>query len=73
MKMEIKIDTIGEIMAGDEAGSFVKVVNDTDKTGGFLILTSSTPDMKNGFDNWVENENSLKRYFVESSWVVRWL
>jgi len=71
--MEIKIGIVGKIVAGDEAGSFVKVLDDTDKTGGFLILTSSTPEMKDGFDSWVENESSLKQYFVESNWVIRWL
>jgi len=71
--MEIKIGKVGEIVAGDEVGSFVKVIDDTDKTGGFLILTSSTPEMKDGFDNWVENESSLRQYFIESNWVIRWL
>lgn len=71
--MEIRIGIVGEIVTGDEAGSFVKIIDDTEHTGGFLILTSSTPEMKDGFDNWVENESSLKQYFVESKWVIRWL
>ena len=71
--MEIKVGAIGEIVAGDETGSFVKVLDDTKNTGGFLILTSSTPEMKDGFDNWVENENSLNQYFIESGWIIRWL
>ncbi len=71
--MEIKIGVVGEIVAGDEIRSFIKVVDDTEKTGGFLILTSSTPEMKDGFDNWVENEKSLSKYFIESGWIIRWL
>ncbi|MDO9160955.1 MAG: hypothetical protein Q8N35_08055 [Methylococcaceae bacterium] len=70
--MEIKIGIVGEIVAGDETGSFIKVVDDIENTGGFLILTSSTPEMIDGFDNWVENEKSLSQYFIESGWVIRW-
>ncbi len=71
--MEIKIGVVGKIVAGDESGSFLKVVDDTENTGGFLILTASTPEMIDGFDNWVENEKSLSRYFVESEWIIQWL
>jgi hypothetical protein len=70
--MEIKIGIVGEIVAGDETGSFIKVVDDIENTGGFLILTSSAPEMIDGFDNWVENEKSLSQYFIESGWVIRW-
>lgn len=71
--MEIKIGTIGKIVAGNEVGSFVKVIHDAKSTGGFFILTSSTPEMKDGFDSWVENESALEQYFIESRWVIHWL
>lgn len=71
--MEIKIGVVGEIVAGDETGSFIKVVDDTKNTGGFLILTSSTPEMTDGFDNWVEDEKSLSQYIIESGWIIQWL
>lgn len=71
--MEIKIGIVGEIVAGEETGSFIKVVDETKKSGGFLILTSSSFDMTDGFDNWVENEKSLGQCFTESGWVIRWL
>ncbi len=71
--MEIQTGVIGQIIAGDELGSFIKVVENTKNTGGFLILTASTPEMKDGFDSWVENEHSLGSYFIESGWDVRWL
>lgn len=70
--MDIKIGVIGKIVDGDETGSYVKVVDDASNTGGYLILTSTNPDMSDGFDNWVEDRKSLSRYFEESRWVVTW-
>ncbi|MGZ3974329.1 MAG: hypothetical protein ACXWAT_10130 [Methylobacter sp.] len=71
--MDIKVGVVGEIVAGDDAGSYLKVIDDNENTGGFLILTSRSPQMTDGFDNWVESENSLRQYFIESGWVIRWL
>jgi len=71
--MEIRIDQIGKIIAGDQIGSYVKVVDDAANTGGYLILTASASDMRNGFDNWVETKDELSRYFIESGWAIEWL
>jgi hypothetical protein len=71
--MEIQIGVLGKIIAGDEAGSFIKILDDSKNSGGFLILTATTHEMNDGFDNLVENKSSLKQYFIESGWDVRWL
>lgn len=71
--MDIKIGVVGRIMEGDEAGSYVKVLDDSSNTGGYLVLTSSSPDMSDSFDNWVENRESLSRYFEESRWAIDWI
>jgi hypothetical protein len=57
--MEIKFGTLGKIIAGEEAGCYVKIVDDAVSTGGFLVLTSPNSDMSDGFDGWVENEVAL--------------
>jgi len=71
--MDIKIGVVGQIMEGDDAGSYVKVVDDSVNTGGYLVLTSTASDMSDGFDNWVDDRTSLSRYFEESRSVVNWL
>ena len=70
--MEIKIGEVGKIVAGQEVGQFVKVIDDTANTGGFLILTAAAPDMRNGFDSWVEDSAELQRFFNEAGWIVDW-
>ena len=71
--MEIKINQIGQIVAGDDVSSYVKVVDDIENTGGYLILTSTDRNMQHCFDSWVESKDALSRYFAESDWSVQWL
>jgi hypothetical protein len=71
--MDIKVGAVGKIVAGDEAGSYVKVIDDTTNTGGYLVLTAVNPDMSDAFDSWVEDRESLSRYFEESRWAVTWI
>ena len=70
--MDISVGVVGRIAEGDEAGSYVKVLDDSENTGGYIILTSSHQDMSDGFDNWVQDRESLSAYFEESRWVVNW-
>lgn len=71
--MNIQINRLGKILQGDEKGYYIKIVDDLENTGGFLILTSPDLDMKKGFDNWVNDKESLKGYFMESNWIIEWL
>jgi len=69
---KILFGIVGKIVAGDDAGWYVKVVDDTANTGGFLVLTSDRPDMTTGFDNWVETKEAVGSFFAESNWEVDW-
>ena len=71
--MDINIGKVGKIVAGQEMGCYVKVIDDAANTGGFLILSATAPDMQNGFDSWVENGEMLQRYFEEAGWMIEWL
>ena len=70
--MSVPIDRVGKILAGDEAGWFVKVLDDNGSTGGFLILTSPVQTFETGFDSWVADRDGLVGYFIESGWKVEW-
>lgn len=72
--MNILINQSGEILAGEEVGKYVRVLDDLAATGGYLILTAASVDMTEGcFDNWVESIEEVGRFFEESKWVVRWI
>lgn len=71
-RVDIRIGPIGKIAAGDDAGKYVKVVDDSANTGGFLILVGSDRDMSDGHDYWVEDRATLDRFFQESKWGVEW-
>jgi hypothetical protein len=69
----IQIGKKGRIIHGDSVGSYVMIQNDHENTGGFLILTAEDPTFRQGFDDWVEDMETLKRYFEESQWEIEWL
>jgi hypothetical protein len=69
----MQIGVVGRITAGKEQGSFVRVEDDTQNTGGFLILIAADADfLEGGSDYWVEDRDSLEQFARESDWVVEW-
>ena len=72
--MKIELGKIGIINEGDMKGWYVKIDHDLNNTDDFLILYNLSPDMfsGSGYDDWVENEESLKDFFKESSWNIHW-
>jgi hypothetical protein len=72
---KVPIDRIGKIVAGAELGRYVKVADDKESAGGFLIPTADNLEFRNGngHDGWVKDETSLKRYFQEAGWLIEWI
>lgn len=71
-RKEIKINSKGVILEGDNKGWHVFIEDDAENTGGYLILKTSQ-DLNEGYDNWVENLDDLQSYFQESNWKIKWL
>lgn len=71
--MKIEIGRVGRVLQGDDAGWYVRVLDESARSGGFIILSSPTPDMTGGFDNWVPDLPALEGFFGEARWLVEWL
>lgn len=69
----LQIGQTGRIIEGEQAGSYVKVIDDSEATGGLLILTSKSVDMGSVHDSWVADAAALAEYFTESRWIIEWL
>lgn len=54
---------------------FIKIIDDQENTGGFLILLSSNDKFSSfdSYDDWVENLEILKEYLQESHWIIKWV
>lgn len=74
--MAIPIEVIGTILNSRHAGHKVRVSDDSENTGGFLIFEwwqgSDGPNAANAFDSWVEKKADLEEFFLETGWVVQW-
>jgi hypothetical protein len=71
----VRVGVLGRIVSGDRQGSYVRVDDDQQNTGGYLVLVSADPTFKSGegSDDWVESEQHLEAYFRASKWAVNWL
>lgn len=67
------IGTVGRILAGKEVGRYVKILDDAEGTGGYLILTSDHSDFRTGFDNWVADKEDLASYMRDAGWKIEWM
>jgi hypothetical protein len=71
---KLPVDTIGNIVAGDELGRVVEVVDDSENTGGYLIFTYADLDRSpEVFDVWVESIVDAELYFDDHGWRVEWV
>lgn len=71
---EPRVGVVGRIVAGEEVGRYLKVLDDSVNTGGYLVLTAANEDLtEDGADAWVEGAAELAGYFEESGWTVEWL
>jgi hypothetical protein len=51
----------------------IRVVDDSENTGGFLILTSADPaGLTDVHDAWAESVVDVGLYMDESAWEIEW-
>jgi hypothetical protein len=68
---EVKINVRGKITRGRWAGQFMTVEDDTERTGGYLIIVEPDTSGGNGGDMWVAKDK-LPKVFEEADWEVEW-
>ena len=70
---DMRIGVYGRITHGDGAGRYVRVIDDAENTGGYLIFTSADmPARTEVFDSWVETIIDVDLYADESDWEIDW-
>jgi hypothetical protein len=70
---EIFYGKIGRIVKGKHENWFIKIEDDRERTGGYYVLICKTNFFdKNVYDDWLENYDDLKQYFLEKKWEIEW-
>jgi hypothetical protein len=68
----IPVGVVGTITSpGERCGWSVKIEDDAENTGGFLILEWNDA-LGEGYDCWAESRSRLSEFFSERGWEVRW-
>jgi len=66
----------GRVLNGDHPNMMIRVEDDAENTGGFLIYQwwdgSDGPNEHSAFDDWVESRAALEQYFAHKAWSVEW-
>jgi hypothetical protein len=65
-------ETVGEIKIPGLDLRFISVLNDSAKTGGFLIFRANNRHMYGAYDEWAENELRLQQYLAEFGDAIEW-
>lgn len=70
----IRMNTYGLIKKGEDEGWYIYIKEDLKKTGGYYIFFKKSLDKDSEvYDEWLEDINCVKDYFLESNWEVKWL
>jgi hypothetical protein len=68
---EIKTETYGRILQGEDAGWNV-FIQDLGKGKGAYLISVKSPNNSDGYDRKVTNLDHLTAYFREANWKVEW-
>lgn len=75
IKKMFQIGKWGRILNGENPNWYLKIEDDTKgSTGGFYIYTVKNPNDENSedYDDWAENEESLKNYMNYIKLQIEW-
>lgn len=69
-----KINSKGKINSGELTGWYIWIVDDSESTGGYLVIQSPNIDFKGkGFDNWFASIDEVEQFFNHNKWEIEWL
>ncbi|MFE6041349.1 hypothetical protein [Streptomyces sp. NPDC056452] len=71
---KIELERDGRILSGFYEGYFVRLHDDSESTGGYLILlVNDLVAPTDGGDYWVEDMAELESFVESSRWEIEWV
>jgi len=68
----VPVGKLGQITRGADINKFVRILNDPENTGGFVILVSTSNRFIESTADLVNDRTALETYFAEADWDVKW-
>jgi hypothetical protein len=68
----IPINKTGRVINEPAAGKFVMILDDEERTGGYLVLMADNPEFRPCFDDWIQ-KYQLQEYMDARGWQIEWL
>ena len=70
----VKVGSKAKIVSGRNVGWFIWVQDDSENTGGYLVIQSSNIEFSgDGFDDWFLTLDEVEKHFVYNNWTVEWI
>lgn len=71
-----RVGVVGVILNSDKLQHEVRIEDDRENTGGYLVFErwrgSRGPNGDGWFDAWVDDELALSQLLIEEGWQIRW-
>ena len=69
----MEINRIGKILNGKTQDWYIKLLDDTPNTGGYLLLQSAQIDFQGiGYDDWFINVEEAKQHITTLCLEIEW-
>lgn len=71
--MTVPVGVTGRVVAGPERGHFIRIDDDSDASGGVLIITAVDSTFTGeAWDIWVSSLEEVEGFFTANGWEVQW-
>ena len=71
---KIAVNRIGKITNGDMKNWYIKVLDDTENTGGYLFIESPNIDFRGeGYDNWFLDLKDVLPHIEHCKYQIEWI
>ena len=70
---EIRQGITGKIAHGRYQGQFIKVIDDSPNTSGYVVFRGKSESLDDAYDDWMQTWELVEQHFMIREWEIEWL